>query len=1164
MQKALVVVMVLVLGLAAVQAADNTGTGGTITYSDANGSNAVVSPPYISGYVIHTFTNSGTYGNSYAVNADVLVVAGGGGGGMRHGGAGGAGGMIYSNAYSISPGDHTVTVGVGGAGADTADDNLKAGAPGSNSVFGTITAIGGGGGRTYAGTYDGAGGSGGGGSGQGSNPNGGTGIAGQGYDGGSGSSTPNGSGGGGAAEAGEGGTPNGGDGGDGVQLSISGVATYYAGGGGGGGDVGNTGGAGGLGGGGHGGDNGVNTSQTAGTDGTGGGGGGCRSDTVTAPGSDGGSGIVIIRYPYDPGSLSVSVSSPTAGQQFLPGSSVTATVAVASGEAPYDVTFYTNSAVAWSTNAASTSLFTIALGMPADGTYTNYATVTDNLSSNATSATNTFTVGADTNAPTPDPMTFAVEPTSLGTNRVVMTASTATDTLSPPVEYYFVNTTNSADSGWILSTVWTNTGLTNGVTYGYRVKARDAVSNETGYSAIFDATPTQPTVTWDHDADGTVSDGGGTWLNANQWLDGGTPVTWNNIIPNNAIIGSGGAGGTITLGAVTAGTVLIDNFTGTYTLSGTSLDQSGGITVGTNAGNVTINSDLSGTGGVTVNGPSRVNLRNGSKTYSGDLVINAGEVLEHNMGGLGTGNMTLNGGIMVDYWGGNFNRTLGPGPGQVQILGGESGFCGQGRNGFSVRLNDGDGEVMWGDPLFNPTELVLQSPWSNFDGKITWRNQIDLNGATRTVTVDKDEGNSGGTLVDGYAQMIGTIRNSDATNPAGLIKEGPGRLILNAANTYDGGTTVNEGSVQYDRADAMPSTNNHAFNDGTELWVSLKGGDDFTSASSGAGSLGGLLTGVGPGSATVSYTGTVDLVLRPSGSPDYDGPLSMPGGAMGDLWVFDGSMTIGGTGDYTGSTTIGRIGGPAITVTLGSSTALPSGTPVQVDSSVASKLDLNGFDATIGLLTLGSNNGGQRGQISDTAGTGTLTLTNGVFCDNHNNGNGGIFAGFLDLNGATQTFSVRDGTQSSDLLITSVVQNGGLIFDAVHSGAGLELAGTNTYTGGTQVSGGKLIVSGSLGGSSMTISGGTVEGTGELIFNVTGATSDQIVITGGTLDASALAVNVNPSGPTKTEYVIVEATDEGMISGQFVNNLPNGWDIDYTATTVTLTAPPTGTRLLVR
>ena len=66
------------------------------------------------------------------------------------------------------------------------------------------------------------------------------------------------------------------------------------------------------------------------------------------------------------------------------------------------------------------------------------------------------------------------------------------------------------------------------------------------------------TLTWDHNADGTASDGGGTWLNANQWLDGVTPATWNNGTPDNAIIGSGGTGGTITLGAVSAGTVLIE------------------------------------------------------------------------------------------------------------------------------------------------------------------------------------------------------------------------------------------------------------------------------------------------------------------------------------------------------------------------------------------------------------------------------------------------------------------------------------------------------------------------------------------------------------------------------------------------------------------------------
>ena len=59
----------------------------------------------------------------------------------------------------------------------------------------------------------------------------------------------------------------------------------------------------------------------------------------------------------------------------------------------------------------------------------------------------------------------------------------------------------------------------------------------------------------------------------------------------------------------------------------------------------------------------------------------------------------------------------------------------------------------------------------------------------------------------------------------------------------------------------MPSTGNHTFNTGTELWVRVGGGDDFTAAASGAGSLGGLLSGTGTGTSTVTYSGDVDLIL---------------------------------------------------------------------------------------------------------------------------------------------------------------------------------------------------------------------------------------------------------------------------------------------------------------
>ena len=44
--------------------------------------------------------------------------------------------------------------------------------------------------------------------------------------------------------------------------------------------------------------------------------------------------------------------------------------------------------------------------------------------------------------------------------------------------------------------------------------------------AMFVMAATAADLTWDHNADGTASDGAGTWLDASQWLDGGSPATW--------------------------------------------------------------------------------------------------------------------------------------------------------------------------------------------------------------------------------------------------------------------------------------------------------------------------------------------------------------------------------------------------------------------------------------------------------------------------------------------------------------------------------------------------------------------------------------------------------------------------------------------------------------
>jgi len=269
-------------------------TGGTITHDGL--------------YTVHKFTTVGasTLTCTNAFTSNVLVVAGGGGGaacptaGYMSGG-GGAGGLVYNPTFVIPATTSPVTIGGGGAGG-LYTGGLSGGAvgvSGGNSVFGTITAYGGGGGgkgltgATDAGANGIAGGSGGGGGGtaSGATPTGGDAdyiSPRQGYDGGNGTSDSSGfsSGGGGSSAVGEVGhdygNSLGGAGTDhssvfGTGIGVSGVlakggdgqAAIYA-------------------------DGTANTGNggTGGKNGVGGGGGAYGYNN----GAIGGSGIVIVRY----------------------------------------------------------------------------------------------------------------------------------------------------------------------------------------------------------------------------------------------------------------------------------------------------------------------------------------------------------------------------------------------------------------------------------------------------------------------------------------------------------------------------------------------------------------------------------------------------------------------------------------------------------------------------------------------------------------------------------------------------------------------------------------------------------------------------------------------------------------------------------------------------
>jgi hypothetical protein len=101
----------------------------------------------------------------------------------------------------------------------------------------------------------------------------------------------------------------------------------------------------------------------------------------------------------------------------------------------------------------------------------------------------------DTTPPTPDPMTWLTMPTATGPYSITMTASTATDTCSPPVQYYFECTNNgSKSSGWQTSATYSPSGLNPSTLYSFRVRARDSylTPNVTGWSSIQSATTLPP------------------------------------------------------------------------------------------------------------------------------------------------------------------------------------------------------------------------------------------------------------------------------------------------------------------------------------------------------------------------------------------------------------------------------------------------------------------------------------------------------------------------------------------------------------------------------------------------------------------------------------------------------------------------------------------------
>jgi hypothetical protein len=889
--------------------ADNTGSGGTITYTDAGG--ALVGAPVAGGDVIHTFTSSDTLNVPWAVTAGVLVVGGGGGGGCvgTTGGGGGAGGVSNSNGVAVASGDTTVTVGAGGLGGKIGTGARNA-TSGSNSVFGGITVFGGGNGAgntQNAGTGSGVVGSGGGGAYPSPGGARGTGTPGQGKDGGAGQTSANygQGGGGGAGSDGQGGNPSyGGTGGDGLYFAAfsswgdTNHPGYFGGGGGGSYRSGVT--AGGLGGKGGGGRGGA-TLGLPGQANTGGGGGGADYNNVTA--GDGGSGIVIVRYPYAsaPDQLLVSVSSPTAGQAFLVGSPISATATVQSGTGPYLVSFFADTAgggmvQVGTTQSGSGPTFAQSLGSPPNGTYHVYASVTDSAGTPATATSATITFSADGTAPTLAGSAIVDDKGGGPVGRD--TPVTYTVTFSEDMDASTVDAADFGNAGSSMITVGSITETSPGVfsvvvtptsvgTLQLKINAgavlTDAVGNALNTTS---AIPDDTTL--------TVTAGGAltlTWSGTTDmvWTQPDS-TSWNEpYYSGDSALFTGSGTGTVTIsGTVTPLSVNVS--AGNYTFSGDSLTTTGDIYVTSN-GSLTLSSD------VTVGNTRVFGLGTTTSASTSAMVVDSG-VLNVGAGG---------GAVMI----GGGAGTAQSGKGSLVINGGTvnvgaAGTSAQGvdatnlwLNGYgladsSARIDLNGGMLSTARTIENGSIFSVSSVVNLNGGTLQAAGAIDLIAAVSGINPRRTTVNvlSGGAIIDTQS-FNASISEILRDGGGGLTKAGLGTLTLTGTNTYTGSTIVSAGTLSITSASlADASTVTIANSAMLNLNFDESGGEvSDTVASLIIGTTpmaAGVYGATGSGATTIDdthFSGVGTLTVTSGGSP-YDawatGSESFNGDANGD------------------------------------------------------------------------------------------------------------------------------------------------------------------------------------------------------------------------------------------------------------------------------------------
>jgi len=537
--------------------------------------------------------------------------------------------------------------------------------------------------------------------------------------------------------------------------------------------------------------------------------------------------------------------------------------------------------------------------------------------------------------------------------------------------------------------------------------------------------------------------------------------------------------------------------TGTLTLSGTGANTYSGLTT-VSAGGLTLNKtsvDAIG-GNVLVNGTGILTLG------AGDQIINTSNVeVAAGTLALATFNETVNG---VKLTGGTITGTTGvltsstayDFQSSANVTGILAGTTGANKTtSGTVTFTGGNANTYTGLTTVSAGSLIL----NRTAGVDALASNVLVNGAG-TLTVSnsnqiKDTANvevaTGGTFgiagnsetVNGVkltgGAMTGTtgvltsttvydFQSGSATaifgGTAGATKTTSGTVTFSGsnANTYTGLTTVSAGTLSIGKATGVDALAGDVLVNGTGT-LTITNPDQIKNTANVEVATGGTF-GIGGNSETVNglkftggaTTGTAGI-LTSSTTIDFQSGNSGAklGGTAGATKTTAGTVSLSGASTYSGGTTL-----TAGTLQIGVNSAGLVGA-VTSGAVGTGTLALNGGKLSsasgTGRSLLNSTTVGGNVTLGDTANTGALTFS----------------AGF-DLGN-----SVRTLTTESAVTLDGVVSNGGIIKDGSSS---LKLTTLNTYSSGTTLNAGTLLISASSSGAVGAVTSGPV-GTGTLALN---------------------------------------------------------------------------------